>query len=98
MRHSFCFALQATRSPPRGVADVVFSDAWAGGASVKGIGGARSGSVGSAAVADAFARRREAGLALVECAEAVSATAAVLAARLGGGGHLIPFGNGARSS
>src|SRR5262249_61731506 len=52
-----------------------------GGASVKGIGGARSGSVASSAVADAFARRREAGLALVECAEAVSATAADMAAR-----------------
>src|SRR5215467_10571163 len=98
MRHSFCFALRTTRSPPRGVADVVFSDAWAGGASVKGIDGARSGSVASSAVADAFARRREAGLALVECAEAVNATAADMAARLGGGGKLIAFGNGAGST
>jgi len=65
---------------------------------VKGIGGARSGLVGSGAVADAFARRREAGLALVECAEAVSATAADMAARFGGGGKLIAFGNGAGST
>ena len=65
---------------------------------MKGIDGARSGSVASSAVADAFARRREAGLALVECAEAVTATAADMAARLGGGGKLIAFGNGAGST
>ena len=73
-------------------------DAWAGGASVKNIDGARSGSVASSAVADAFARRREAGLALVECAEAVTATAAEMAARFGAGGKLIAFGNGAGST
>ena len=73
-------------------------DAWAGGASVKGIDGARSGSVASSAVADAFARRHEAGLALVECAEAVTATAADMAARFGAGGRLIAFGNGAGST
>jgi len=49
-------------------------------------------------VADAFARRREAGLALVECAEAVTATAADMAARFGAGGRLIAFGNGAGST
>ena len=65
---------------------------------MKGIDGARSGSVASSAVADAFARRREAGLALVECAEAVTATAADMAARFGAGGRLIAFGNGAGST
>jgi hypothetical protein len=45
-------------------------------------------------VADAFARRREAGLAVVACAEA----AADMAARFGGGGKLIAFGNGAGST
>jgi len=69
-----------------------------GGASVKGIGGTQSGPVASGAVADAFARRREAGLALVECAEAVSRTAAAMAARFAEGGKLIAFGNGAGST
>jgi D-sedoheptulose 7-phosphate isomerase len=69
-----------------------------GGASVKGIGGTQSGPVASGAVADAFARRREAGLALVECAEAVSRAAAAMAARFAEGGKLIAFGNGAGST
>src|SRR5262249_60666774 len=74
------------------------ADGGAGGAPWKGIEGARSGSVASSAVADALARRREAGLALVECAEAVTATAADMAARFGAGGRLIAFGNGAGST
>ena len=65
---------------------------------MKGIGGTRSGSVASSAVADAFARRRTAGLAAVECAEAIIATAADMAARFDGGGEPIAFGNGAGST
>ena len=65
---------------------------------MKGIGGTQSGPVASGAVADAFARRREAGLALVECAEAVSRAAAAMAARFAEGGKLIAFGNGAGST
>ena len=65
---------------------------------MKGVDGARSGSVATSAVADAFARRPGAGLALVECAEAVTATAADMAVRFGAGGRLIAFGNGAGST
>ncbi len=35
---------------------------------------------------------------MVECAEAVTATAADMAARFGAGGRLIAFGNGAGST
>jgi len=65
---------------------------------VKGVGGRPSGPIVSGAVADAFARRREAGLALVECADAMSRAGAAMAARFSGGGKLIAFGNGAGST
>ena len=65
---------------------------------MKGIGSAQSGPVISGSVADAFARRREAGLALVECADAITRAGAAMAARFSEGGKLIAFGNGAGST
>jgi D-sedoheptulose 7-phosphate isomerase len=65
---------------------------------VRGIGAARSGPVVFGSVADAFARRREAGLALMECADAISSAGAAMAARFSEGGKLIAFGNGAGST
>ena len=46
---------------------------------MKGVGEGQSGPIVSGAVADAFARRREAGLALVECADAMTRTGAAMA-------------------
>ena len=65
---------------------------------MRGVGAARSGPVVFGSVADAFARRREAGLALVECADAISSAGAAMAARFSEGGKLIAFGNGAGST
>ena len=64
------------------------------GASVRGFVGAQSEPVASRAVAEAFARRREGGLASAD-AEAVSRAAATMAARFGGSAKLIAFGNDA---
>ena len=65
---------------------------------MKGIGRGQSGPVVSGSVADAFARRREAGLALAECADAISRPGAAMAAGFSEGGKLIAFGNGAGST
>jgi hypothetical protein len=62
-----------------------FLGAVTGGVFMKGTGGTRPGSIVPSTVADAFARRREASLALVECAEVVSRAGAAMTAKFSGG-------------